>query len=188
MINSSNAGKLHNSEIKFVNDKFLSFLIVDKILEVNPFALPKPDKESLKDIIEYQQMYDLMIEVLVAKHATDLIKQAADYTSQVLNLNKEIQYNDDIIWPKPLQEVITRVRQSMGNKTKEQWVIYEEAIEKILVLSAKENRKIKIKSRPGRPRKFHTSIHTVEDAKSSLFMEAFLSSNTLNECEDMDVD
>ena len=76
----------------------------------------------------------------------------------------------------------------MGNKTKEQWVIYEEAIEKILVLSAKENRKIKIKSRPGRPRKFHTSVHTVEDAKSSLFMEAFLSSNTLNECEDMDVD
>ena len=103
MINSSNAGKLHNSEIKFVNDKFLSFLIVDKILQVKPFALPKPDKESLKDIIEYQQMYDLMIEVLVAKHATGLIKQAADYTSQVLNLNKEIQYNDDIIWPKPLQ-------------------------------------------------------------------------------------
>ena len=160
-------------------------MIVDKILQVKPFALPKPDKESLKDIIEYQQMYDLMIEVLVAKHATDLIKQAADYTSQVLNLNKEIQYNDDIIWPKPLHEAIIRVRKSIGNKTKEQWVIYEEAIEKILVLSAKENRKIKFKSRP---RKFHTSVHTVEEAKSSLFMEAFLSSNTLNECEDMDVD
>jgi len=55
----------------------LSFIIVNKLVEFQKFNLQKPDKENVKDIIEYQQLIELEIEVLVSKHVIPLTNKAS---------------------------------------------------------------------------------------------------------------
>ena len=54
MVHSNNNGKLHPSEINFVTNKILSYMIVEKLLDTPSFNLPKPNPENVKEIIEYQ--------------------------------------------------------------------------------------------------------------------------------------
>ena len=183
MVNSNNCNKLHKSEIKFVKEKILSYMIVEKLLDVPKFNLPKPDKENVKDIIEYQQLLDLKIEVMVSKHITLLINKASDFINEILNNNKRLGENEEIVWPKSLSDIIHKVRHSIGIKSKEQWIILEEAIEKMLFLTNKETKINKTKAKPGRPKK----IIPFNDNKSSEFMASFLAKyNKKN--EEMDED
>ena len=54
LVKDNNNHKIHKSEIKFVKNKILSFIIVNKLVEFQKFNLQKPDKENVKDIIGYQ--------------------------------------------------------------------------------------------------------------------------------------
>ena len=183
MVNSNNTNKLHNSEIKFVKDKIMSYMVVDKLLEVQKFNLPKPDKENVKDIIEYQQIIDLKIEILVSKYVNQITNKTSEYIREILDNNKGSGECEEIILPKSLNDIIQKVKQSIGSKSKEQCIILEESIEKILILANREAKINKTKAKPGRPKKKDAIF---SDDKSSEFMKTFLANYAKKKNEEMD--
>ena len=173
MVHSNNNGKLHANEINFVTNKILSYMIVEKLLDIQSFNLPKPNPENVKEIIEYQQIFDIKVEITISNFASPLIKKAKEYINEILEINKKIGAKEEISWPNSLSNIIVKVRQSLCNKKKEQWIIYEEAIEKIINISAKQNLTENHKAKPGRPKKNKT-YSDIDINHSSKFMMDFL--------------
>lgn len=148
-------------------------MIIEKLIDVQLFNLPKPDYENMKNIIEYQQIFDLKTEFLVAKHISTLSKQANDFINEILELNTHLGENEDIVWPKPLCNTIQNVRRQLGDKSKDQLVLLEDAIEKTLSLTAKQSLTLKLQAKPDRPRKNKIPTN-IKNNKSSEFMANFL--------------
>ena len=74
MVHSNNNGKLHTNEINFVINKILSYMIVEKLLNIPIFNLPKSNPENVKEIIEYQQIFELKLEVTISNFVSLLKK------------------------------------------------------------------------------------------------------------------
>ena len=54
MVHSYRKGNPHETEIKYAKEKILTYLLLDTILDIKEFQIPKPDEENINDIIEYQ--------------------------------------------------------------------------------------------------------------------------------------
>ena len=138
----------------YAKEKILSYLLLDNILNIKELQIPKPDKEKIHELIEYQQIFDLKIEIIVSKIIEKVQNETEEFTNELLETNSEI--NDDkkeIIWPKTLENIILRVRSNIGNKTKQIWLIFETAIEKVIQLQKKETKRKKRKKQSWKAKK-----------------------------------
>ena len=135
---------------------------------MQPFNLQKPNKDDIKEILEYQLVQDLKIDIIV-KEAYDEIKDKTEkMTKQIINMNKN--KNEEYIYPDEFNKIIKNIKQNIGNKSKEQWAIFESAIEKITKLIRDGKYKDKHIRRVGRPK-----IKKNEDInREAKFMERFL--------------
>ena len=187
MVRSNTKGNPHPTETMYAKEKILSYLLLDNILNINELQIPKPDKEKIHELIEYQQIFDLKIEIIVSKIIEKVQNETEEFTNELLETNSEI--NDDkkeIIWPKTLENIILRVRNNIGNKTKQIWLIFETAIEKAIQLQKKKQRERKEKNKVGRPKKnSNTNEKNKKDKNAAAFMENFLKKHDKSE---MDLD
>ena len=62
-------------------------MIVEILLDIPIFTLPKPDPENVKEIIEYQQIFDLKVEITISNFVSLLTKKAKKYTKEILEIN-----------------------------------------------------------------------------------------------------
>ena len=96
MVHSNNNGKLHPSEINFVTNKILSYMIVEKLLDSPLFNFPKQNPENVKEIIGYQQLFDLKLKIIISNFVSPLTKKAKEYISEILEINKKIGIKEEI--------------------------------------------------------------------------------------------
>ena len=54
MVLSNIRGNPHPTETMYAKEKILSYLLIDNILNINEPQIPKPDKEKIHELIEYQ--------------------------------------------------------------------------------------------------------------------------------------
>ena len=52
---------------KMVHEQILGYITINQTLECEIPKIEKPNQENIKDILEYQQLYDLKIEIIVDK-------------------------------------------------------------------------------------------------------------------------
>ena len=78
----------------------MSYIIVNKLLEVQKFNLQKPNKENVKSVIEFQLLFDLKIEILINKHVEPIIDILSDFIKEILEKNKLLDKDEEINWPK----------------------------------------------------------------------------------------
>ena len=55
--------------------------------EIN--TIPKPDPENLKDILEYHQLYDLQIDLKIAKYKDDILQNTDDIIKEIKEYKKK---------------------------------------------------------------------------------------------------
>ena len=168
MIDTQNKNQTEDEPNKFAREKIAQYYLLNKIINMQPFNLQKPNKDDIKEILEYQLVQDLKIDIIV-KEAYDEIKDKTEkMTKQIINMNKN--KNEEYIYPDEFNKIIKNIKQNIGNKSKEQWAIFETAIEKITKLIRDGKYKDKHIRRVGRPK-----IKKNEDInREAKFMERFL--------------
>ena len=50
-----------------IHEQILGYITINQTLECEIPKIEKPNQENIKDILEYQQLYDLKIEIIVDK-------------------------------------------------------------------------------------------------------------------------
>ena len=185
MVHSYRKGNPHETEIKYAKEKILTYLLLETILDIKEFQIPKPDEENINDIIEYQQIFDLKIEIMVENKIKTIKNKVEEVAQEIIQINSD-STNDKsgIKLPKNLENIINRVRNEIGNKNKKIWIILETAVEKALQFNNIKYKEKKEKNRVGRPKKYKNKSENNEN-KSSIFMENFLKKNCDNK---MDLD
>ena len=90
MVHSNIKGNPHPTEIMYAKEKILSYLLIDNILNISELQIPKPDKEKINELIEYQQIFDLKIEIIVSKIMEGIQNKTEELTNEILETNSEI--------------------------------------------------------------------------------------------------
>ena len=136
-------------------------MIVEKLIDTPPYKILRPSQDNIEEIIEYQQIFDL--------------KQKFQFPRICYRIraNKQrIKREEQISQPTPLKNTIQKVRQTLCDKIKDQWIILEESIEKFNKIDKIE----KLKSKPGRPKKSKiTNAKISNNDQSAKLMMDFLS-------------
>ena len=101
--------------------------------------------------MEYQTLFDLNVEIIVKENYEKIKQKTEETIRQLLDLN--IYNNKKIIYNKEFEDIIKNIKQNIGNKSKEQWLIFEAVMEKLIKIMKEENFKQKIKNKVGRPKK-----------------------------------
>ena len=184
LIESNNKKNINENEIKYGKEKIISYIIVEKIIDIKEFDLEKPNKEDLNEVLEYQQMFDLKIEIMVEKLMHETKIKADNYIDNILEINKNKKENEEIKWPEGIKKTIKYVKDNIGNKSKEKWEILEASIEKAINLLKRNIIADKNKKKVGRPKQYKKN----DNNYSALFMENFLNPKTNFNHEKMDLD
>ena len=74
----------------YAKEKILSYLLIDNILNINELQIPKQDKEKIHELIEYQQIFDLKIEIIVSKIIEKVKNKTEEFINELLETNSEI--------------------------------------------------------------------------------------------------
>ena len=118
MIDNYKKKKSENEITKYGEEKISQYYLLNEIINIKPFNLHKLDTDNIKEILEYQTLFDLNIEIIV-KEKYEKIKEKTEKTiKELLNLN--IYNNKEIIYNKEFEEIINNIKQNIGNKSKEQ--------------------------------------------------------------------
>ena len=91
MVRSNIKGNSHPQEIIYAKEKILSYLLIDNIININQPQIPKPDKEKINELIEYQQIFDMKIEIIVSKIIEKIQNKTEELTYELLESNSEIK-------------------------------------------------------------------------------------------------
>ena len=112
----------------------------------------KPDPENLKDIIEYHQLYDLQVDLMLSKFKDDILQNTKDIIKEIKELNKKNKAKEPKL-PDKITEVINNVRNGIPNlsNNKSKAILMETLLEK--VSTSLEFTHTKKKNKPGRPKK-----------------------------------
>ena len=178
MIDSHNKKKDNETIVEYGKQKIIEYLIVNELLDMQPMNLTKPNLENLKEILEYQQIFEMKVEIIVKDKFEEIKKKAESEikTLFILNENKK----DNFEFPDYLSKIITNVRGKIPSKSKEQWLFIETAIEITLNIIKQDKIKVKVKPKVGRPKKRQEEE---EQARSANFMEKFVNFRAKNELD-----
>lgn len=92
--------------------------------------IDKPDPEDLRQLIEYQQLYDLKIDIELRKHKDLILAKTEDIIKEIINKNKD-NTTDNPILPTTLTNIINNVRNGMPQTNKEKWFMLECSMDKL---------------------------------------------------------
>ena len=124
--------------------------------------MEKPNKEDLNEVLEYQQMFDLKIEIMVEKLMHETKIKADNYIDNILEINKNKKENEEIKWPEGIKKTIKYVKDNIGNKSKEKWEILEASIEKAINLLKRNIIADKNKKKVGRLKQYKKMIINIQ--------------------------
>ena len=134
---------------KIIYEQILGYITINQTLEFEIPKIEKPNQGNIKDIIEYQQLYDFKIEIVVDKN----FEVIETYTKQIINKIIESNiYNKPKI-PIEFLESMKKTRDIIPTQEKNKWLMEETIIEKIVEKFKLNSIKTKIKKKPGRPKK-----------------------------------
>ena len=82
-------------------------------------GIDSPDQNDLKQIIEFQQLYDLKIDIELDKYTSEIIKSTNEIIEEIIKINQNNLNNIPKI-PIKLENIIFQVRSGIPqcNKTK----------------------------------------------------------------------
>ena len=151
MIDSHNKLEEKKPIIEYGKQKIIEYLLTKELLDIQPFNLIKPNIEDLKELIEYQQIFEMKTEIIVLDKYDTIIKKGENEVKALFLLNEKKTENYE--YPNELAKAIQLVRERIPKLNKEQWIIIETAIEILLNIYNKKDIENKIKRKVGRPKK-----------------------------------
>ena len=84
------------------------YILIQKIGANTIQGLENPDPDDLKQLIEYQQIYDLKIDLELNKHIKSTISDTEDIIKEIISQNTN-NISDTQIIPNKLLTIITQV-------------------------------------------------------------------------------
>ena len=85
---------------KMIHEQILGYITINQTLECEIPKIEKPNQENIKDILEYQQLYDLKIEIIVDKKFEEIETQTKQMINKIIKSN---QYNKSKIPKIPIE-------------------------------------------------------------------------------------
>ena len=131
---------------------FLYYIEVFNSGNVETPNIQKPNNENINELLEYQQLYDLNIDIAFEKIKDESKKTSESIIEEIITLNKNGDKNNPII-PQQLQTYMTNVRANIPNLSKERAYMCEAILEKISADILNTNYFCENKKKPGRPKK-----------------------------------
>ena len=128
------------------------YVLIQNIGGFNINDIDYPDPNDLKQLIEYQQLYDLKIQIELDKYITQILSTTEEIINEIIKTNKNNISNTPLI-PNNLQTIITQVRNGIPLSDKNKLFMIECSLEKF---EQKLYQEIKIKTNKrkiGRPKK-----------------------------------
>ena len=92
--------------------------------------IQKPNNENINELLEYQQLYDLNIDIAFEKIKDESKKTTESIIEEIITLNKNGDKSNPII-PNQLQTYMTNVRANIPTLSKERAYMCEAILEKI---------------------------------------------------------
>ena len=135
---------------KIISEPIKDYIAVYKFLKYETPKLDKPDQENLKEILEYEQIYDLKIDIILDKEIKDIQQRAENLITKAIEVNKNSLQKDPII-PQELNQLLNDVRINITKENKDKWMMLEIILEKINHIHKLSAVKPK-KKQPGRPK------------------------------------
>ena len=132
----------------------MQYLLVHTIINKN-YQTPKIDKpnpEDLTQILEYEQIYDLKMEIILDKELENTEVQTKEIIKEAIETNKQ-QSKEEPIIPQNLQSIIEKVKTTLPTKDKQYWTMIEILIEKVSVDTSQTYIKKTKKTWPSKKRK-----------------------------------
>ena len=143
--------KQQNNEYeKNIEKHLLNYLIIEKTMEIPEIDLPKPQSNDLKELIEYQDIYQFYIQ----KITTSKYQQAYDEATNLTNIILHDNYPDkkDISIKAEYLNRINIIRGNIINGNKNLLIQWEEILEFTNHKFIESNYKQDMKRKPGRPK------------------------------------
>ena len=128
------------------------YILIQKIGANNILDLENPDPNDLKQLLEYQQIYDLKIDLELSKHVKSTIHDTEDIINEIISENKKSMSDQPNI-PNILLTIITQVRNGIPQCDKSKWFMLECSIDKFEQMIYKEIKLKTKKQKVGRPKK-----------------------------------
>ena len=143
--------KQQNNEYeKNIEKHLLNYLIIEKTMEIPEIDLPKPQSNDLKELIEYQDIYQFYIQ----KITTSKYQLAYDEATNLTNIILHDNYPDkkDISIKAEYLNRINIIRANIINGNKNLLIQWEEILEFTNHKFIESNYKQDMKRKPGRPK------------------------------------
>ena len=136
---------------KLLFKPIMKYIGVFKSGDIETPNIQKPNEENINELLEFQQLYDLNIDIIFEKIKDESIKITDELIEEIIISNKNTD-KDNIIIPTKLQTYINKVRNNIPNLSKERAYMSEAILEKIS--SDYNTTYVNDKKRkPGRPKK-----------------------------------
>ena len=140
---------------QYIMQYLLTYIIISKNYQIP--KIDKPNPEDLKQILEYEQIYDLKMEIILDKELENTEIQTKEIIKEVIESNKQ-QHNEIPIIPQKLQSIIEQVKAILPSKDKQYWIMLEILTEKSINRHTLNLYK-KDKKKPGRPKQEKNKIN-----------------------------
>ena len=131
------------------------YILIQKIGAFNIDDIERPDPEDLKQIIEYQQLYDLKLEIELNRYKEEIMKETEIIIEEIIKINKN-NISEIPTIPQTLINIIGAVRNCIPKTEKSKWYMLEYAMDKFetnaynKILNLQNNKK---PNKIGRPKK-----------------------------------
>ena len=127
----------------------------------------KPDPNNLNEIIEYNVLYDLQVDIALAKYENKIREEVSKHIKEIINYNKNKNVKEAKI-PPDLENTLDMVRNGIPQvaKDKNKAKFFEIILEK--VSKYPEFLKQKPKRKVGRPKKNEKSDHYMDIENNTL--------------------
>ena len=112
--------------------------------------LPKPQTNYIKDLIEYQNIYQFYIQKITLSNYEQTYKKASALTNEILNDNYKDKKN--IILKTEHLDRLNKIREHITNGSKNLLIQWEEILECSNEKFIEANYKEAMKRKPGRPK------------------------------------
>ena len=107
-----------------IYEQILGYITINQTLECETPKIEKPNQENIKDIIEYQQLFDLRIEIIVDKKFNEIETYAKQMINKIIESNKFNKSKTPII-PIELSVTMKKIRDTIPTQEKNKWLMEE---------------------------------------------------------------
>ncbi len=86
----------------------LNYIIIEKTIDIQEINIPQPNSKNIKELIEYQNIYQFNIQKITTTHYEQAYKEASLLTKQIINDKKNSKLNTENLQRKnKIREKIT---------------------------------------------------------------------------------